>query len=225
MRGQGGTEENAVPLARDLHPEFGYVGPTPRMLKLGYASAFVVFGLVAVVSGVTVFMARPDTDPMNAMALAPAEALSPSTSPSSASPAKAKATEAQEILNAGVIQSPCRDDVGERLSDDCASERMRKSRPVLAVNERPAIAAVAIGHREDPVAVTQQIAAPVAAIPEPPQDGSTVSAGPADVAPATNSVAPAAKHSRAGSRHVARREGYSHSARQSNHAGGYAGLW
>jgi len=225
MRGQGGTEETAVPFARDLHPELGYVGPAPRMLKLGYASAFVVFGLVAVVSGVTVFMARPDTDPMNAMALAPSEALSPSTSPSSASPAKAKATEGQEILNAGVIQSPCGDDVGERLSDDCASERMRRSRTALAVNERPAIAAVAIGHREDPVAVTPQLAAPVAAIPEPPQDGSTVSAGPADVAPATNSVAPAAKHSRAGSRHVARREGYSHSARQSNHAGGYAGLW
>ena len=36
-------------------------------------------------------------------------------------------------------------DAGERLSDDCASERMRSSRPVLAVNERPAIAAVAIG--------------------------------------------------------------------------------
>ena len=141
-----------MPLARDLHPELGYVGSTPRMLKLGYASAFAVFGLVAVVSGVTVFMARPDTDPMNALALAPAEALSPSTSPSSASPAKAKPTEGQEILNAGVIQSPCRDDVGERLSDDCASERMRRSHPVLAVNERPAIATVAIGHREDPVA-------------------------------------------------------------------------
>ena len=211
-----------MPLARDLHPEFGYVGPTPRMLKLGYASAFVVFGLVAVVSGVTVFMARPDTDPMNAMALAPAEALSPSTSPSSASPAKAKATEGQEILNAGVIQSPCGDAVGERLSDDCASERMRKSRPVLAVNERPAIAAVAIGHREDPVAATPQLAAPVAAIPEPPQDASAV---PVDVAPATDSTTPAAKHSRTGIRHVARREGYSHSVRQSNHAGGYAGLW
>ena len=211
-----------MPLARDLHPEFGYVGPTPRMLKLGYASAFVVFGLVAVVSGVIVFMARPDTDPMNAMALAPSEALSPSTSPSSASPAKAKATEGQEILNAGVIQSPCGDDVGERLSDDCASERMRRSRTALAVNERPAIAAVAIGHREDPVAVTPQLAAPVAAIPEPPQDAS---AGPADVAPATDSATPASKHSRTGSRHVARREGYSHSARQSNHAGGYAGLW
>jgi hypothetical protein len=174
-------------------------------------------------SGVTVFMAAPDIDPMDAMALAPAQALSPSTSPSLASPAKAKATEGQKILNAEVIQSPCRDDVGERLSDDCASERMRKSRPVLAVNERPAIAAVAIGHREDPVAVTPQLAAPVAAIPEPPPDASAV---PVDVAPATDtSPTPAAKHSRTGSRHVARREGYSHSARQSNHAGGYAGLW
>jgi hypothetical protein len=209
-----------VSLARDLHPEFGYAGSTPRMLKLGYLAAFVVFGLVAVVSGVAVFMAGPNTDPMNAVALAPAEALSPSASPSSASP-KAKAVKGQEILNAGAIQSPCRDDV-ERLSDDCASEGMHRSRPVLAVNERPAIAAVAIGHREDPVAVTPQLADPVAAVPEPPQDGSTV---PADVAPATDSAAPVAKHSRTGSRHVARREGYSHSARQSNHAGGYAGLW
>jgi hypothetical protein len=132
---------------------------------------------------------------MNAMALAPAEALSPSTSPSSASPAKVKATDGQEILNAGVIESPCRDDVGERLSDDCASERMRKSRPVLAANERPAC-----GHREDPVAVTPQLAAPVAAIPEPPQDASAV---PVDVAPATDSLpTPVAKHSRTSSRHV-----------------------
>jgi hypothetical protein len=192
------------------------------MLKLGYVSAFVVFGLVAVVSGVTVFMAGPGTDPRNAMALAPAEALSPSTSPSSASLAKAKATEGQEILNAGAIQSPCHDDVGERLGDDCASERIHRSRPVLAVNERPAIAAVAIGHREDPVAVTPQLTAPVAAIPEPPQEASAV---PVDVALATDSATPAAMHSRTGSRHVARREGYSHSARQSNHAGGYAGLW
>jgi hypothetical protein len=192
------------------------------MLKLGYVSAFVVFGLLAVASGVTVFMAAPDTDPMNAMALAPAEAPSPSVSPSSASPTKAKATEGQEILNAGVIQLPCRGDVGERLSDDCASERMRRSRPVVAVNERPAIAAVAIGHREDPVAVTPQLAAPVAAIPQPPQETSAV---PVDEAPATDSATPAAKHSRTGSRHVARREGYFHSARQSNHAGGYAGLW
>jgi hypothetical protein len=66
-----------VSLARDLHPEFGYAGSTPRMLKLGYLAAFVVFGLVAVVSGVAVFMAGPNTDPMNAVALAPAEALSP----------------------------------------------------------------------------------------------------------------------------------------------------
>jgi hypothetical protein len=32
----GGTEETAVPLACDLHPEFGYVGSAPRLLrKLG----------------------------------------------------------------------------------------------------------------------------------------------------------------------------------------------
>jgi hypothetical protein len=214
-----------VPLARDLHPEFGYVGSAPRLLrKLGLVSAFVVFGLVAVVSGVTVFMAGPDPDPINAMALAPAEAPT-STSPSSASLTKAEATEGQEILNASVTQSPCGDDVMERLSHDCASVRMRRSRPVSVMNERPAIAAVAIGHREDPVALPPQPAVPVAAIPETPQDGSAVPADPAAVAPVTDSVAPVAKHRRTGSRHVARHEGYSHSGRQAYQARGYAGLW
>jgi hypothetical protein len=223
-----------VPLARDLHPEFGYVGSSPRLFrKLGLVCAFVVFGLMAGASGVAVFMAAPEPDPMNAMALAPAEALI-STSASSALPAAAKAIEGQKTFNAGVTQSPCRDYVSERLGDDCTPVRVHRLRP--AMNERPAIAAVAIGHREDPAVLLPQPAVPVAAIPETPPDGSAVPADsgevPAAAAPVSAPVAPVARQSRARSRHVARREGYSSSSSSSGRSvyystqkGGYAGLW
>ena len=53
-----------MPFARDLHPEFGYIGSAPKLFrKLGLASAFVVFGAVAGVIGVTVFMTDPDSVP------------------------------------------------------------------------------------------------------------------------------------------------------------------
>jgi len=64
-----------VPLARDLHPEFGYIGNAPAVLrKLGFATAFVAFGLIAAISNFSVFVTQPD-DPMTAMALAPEQAL------------------------------------------------------------------------------------------------------------------------------------------------------
>ena len=61
-----------MPLACNLPPEFEYVGSAPR--KLGLVLAFVVAGA----SGIAVFItdSGPDPDPMNAMALAPVEALS-----------------------------------------------------------------------------------------------------------------------------------------------------
>ena len=141
-----------MPLARDLHPEFGYIGSAPKLFrKLGLVSAFVAFGLMAGVSGIAVFMAGPDPDPMHAMALAPSEALL-STPPASAPPANAVAAEEQKTLNAGVTLPPCGGYVSERLGDDCSSFRMHRSRTVPAMNERPAIAAVAIGRRDEPAA-------------------------------------------------------------------------
>jgi len=41
----------------DLHPEFGYVGRPSVRRKLGLVLAFLVFGLVAVGSGLAVVMA------------------------------------------------------------------------------------------------------------------------------------------------------------------------
>jgi hypothetical protein len=227
-----------VPFARDLHPEFGYIGSAPKLFrKLGLVSAFVAFGLMAGASGIAVFMAGPDPDPMHAMALAPSEALF-STPPGSAPPANAVAAEEQKTLNTGVTPPPCRDYVSERLGDDCSSFRMHRSRQVPAMNERPAIAAVAIGRRDEPA---PQPAVNVAAFPEAPADDSAVPADSAEVpapaaAPATAPVAPAATAARGRSRHVARHEGHSHSGRSSyspryysnrqvHQAGGYARLW
>jgi hypothetical protein len=109
-----------VPLARDLHPEFGYVGSAPRLFrKLGLVLAFIVFGLVAGASGVAVFTAGPDPDPMNAMALAPAEALISASSSTPLALAESDAAEAvsgQKTFKAGA----CREFIAERLGGDCA---------------------------------------------------------------------------------------------------------
>ena len=225
-----------MPLARDLHPEFGYIGSAPKLFrKLGLVSAFVSLGLIAGVSGIAVFTAGPEPDPMHAMALAPSEALL-STPPASAPPANAVAAEEQKTLNAGVTLPPCGGYVSERLGDDCSSFRMHRSRQVPAMNERPAIAGVAIGRREEPAALPPQPAVNVAAIPQTPPDDSAVPADSVEVpaaAPATAAVAPVAKAARSRSRHVARREGYS-SGRSSwarsaysgsSRGGGYAGMW
>jgi hypothetical protein len=173
-----------VPLARDLHPEFGYVGSPRLCRKLGLALAFIVVGLVAIANGVAVFMADPDPDPMHAMALAPAEALdnvkrSPPTV--TAETRAVEATLAQKTSKTGDIKSPCRN-ITEQLGGDCSSGKALKPRSVLAVNERPAIAAVLIGHRDGPAVLPSEPEIP-AATPDIP-DSSAKPVDAAEVAPA-----------------------------------------
>jgi hypothetical protein len=217
-----------VPLARDLHPEFGYVGSAPRLCrKLGLVLSFVAFGLVAGASGVAFFMADPDPDPMHAMALAPAEALT--SAPSSASTAPL----AQKTSKAGAPKSPCRDNVRDNATEhlsDCMPGRVVKPRPVQAVNERPAIASVPIGHRDAPALLPSEPPSertvPVAAAPATP-DVFATPADAADAAPALPPPAPATKKGRPRSNHVQRREGYAPSRTTSNHdvQSGYARIW
>jgi hypothetical protein len=180
-----GAEEVAVPLARDLHPEFGYVGSPRLFRKLGLVLTFIVFGLVAAAGGVAVFMADPDSDPMNAMALAPAEPLDNVTrSPPTATATKAvAATLSRKTSKAGGIKSPCRENITEQLGGDCSSGKARKPRSVLAVNERPAIAAVLIGHGDGPAVLPSEPEIPLAAILDIP-DSSAKPVDAAEVAPA-----------------------------------------
>jgi hypothetical protein len=226
---------------RDLHPEFGYIG-TPSFCR-GFI-AFVVCGLVAGASAVTIFKADPD--PMNAMALAPADALS-STARSSprgiAESNSGKGEFGQDTPTMGAMKPRCQKNATETLGGDCIAGQTRRPRFILALNERPAIAAVPIGHRDDPAVLPPEPAAPVvAALPE-----DTDTATPAET-PSAEPTSPASlptvpltntwerHHERAQRRegHRAQRREREHreyastpphySNRQAYQAGGY-GLW
>ena len=133
--------------------------------KLGLVLAFLVFGLVAGASGLAVFLADLDRDPKHAMALAPAETLHATASSIATVQTEAvEATSAQKPSKAAGIKSPCRESIRENSAADCTSGQKHKPHSILAVNERPAIAAVPIGHRDDPTVLPSEPAAPVVAV-------------------------------------------------------------
>jgi hypothetical protein len=175
----------------DLHPEFGYVVSASVRRKLGLVLAFLVFGLVAGASGLAVFMADLDRDPKHAMALAPAEALIETKSTILTGTAETEvlhATLTEKTSKAAETKSPCREDIWDSSVGDCPSGKTRKPRSTLALNERPAIAAVPIGRRVDPAVLPPEPAAPVdAAVPEdavtatPSETPSAVPASPASL--------------------------------------------
>jgi hypothetical protein len=252
------AEESAVPFARDLHPEFGYVGSVPRVFRrLRLVLSFVVLGIVGGASGVAVFMASPDSDPgtsanpLDAMALAPAEALiEPKIALPAAQPAPRLANASADV---GSTKPTCREGLSE-AEGGCI--RVRVVRPLRALNERPLIAAAPIGHRSDPT-VLPAPSAPIEASPWPaappekpsaiptPTETAIAEAMPADTAPAAEPTptppAPAPRvtsnKSRPRVHHVqnesrsSRRNGYSHtsgySSRTSSYSsqGGWARLW
>jgi len=156
-----------------VHPEFGYLGSSPRSWrKAGVViSLLAVFGLAAEASGSKFFISQhpSGSDPSNAMALAPAR--------SSVNPAAENIT--------GDVQAPqlraksgCLKSSTEAGGDDCTPGRVARRRPTSAMNTPPAIAAVPIGHRPDPAALPRErAAAVVAALPAPAEPP-----GPADTA-------------------------------------------
>ena len=161
--------------APGVHPEFGYLGSSPRSWrKAGVViSLLTVFGLAAEASGSKFLIAQhpSGSDPRNAMALAPAQ--------SSIGPIRA----AENMT--GDIQPPQLEAKSGRLKpgtepvrDDCTPGRAARRRPTSSVNTPPAIAAVPIGHRPDPAVLPREgAAAVVAALPAPAEPP-----GPADAA-------------------------------------------
>jgi len=227
--------------------------------------AFVVCGLVAGAISFAIFDSMPEPDPMNAMALAPPDALaarklvSPaarSEKPPGNAPSVQKIGEdgADQSRKAGPLKPTCRENFGEARQGDCPV-RVTRMRPPRAVNERPAIAAVPIGHRDDPTMIpappqTRIGAGPLPADPPaepkanpPPTQLSVAEETAADAAPAAEPAPPvpvpavASKKPRAPVHHTSRRhEQYSYSssssARSSRYGGsrtyvqaGYARLW
>ncbi len=214
-----------MPLARDLHPEFGYRGSGPRLWrKVGVVLVFLTFGLLAGLSGVTVFAPGPEPDPMQALALAPAEALIRLPSPPADSQADVSPSPQRSIKAGRIKPPPCRENALENLGGDCTPARA--SKPVPAANERPAIAAVAIGHRDEPALLPPQQTMPAAAMVP---DVSALPADTAEAAPAptvTEQPPAVVKKARSRStRHVQRPEN-ARSSRSSNvYQSGYARLW
>lgn len=147
--------------------------------------AFAACGLIAGAISFAIFDSAPDPDPRDAMALAPAQALTETKvapaarlSENEIPPAQ---TTGEEGANAshqktGSIKPACRESAGETRQGDCAPVRVVRIRPARAANERPLIAAVPIGHRDDP---TMRPASPQTA----------VGAGPVPVAPEEPKVA------------------------------------
>ena len=206
-----------MPLTRDLHPEFGYLGSLHLFgRKLGLVLVFIGFGVVAGMSGLAVFMADEQPDPMKAMALAPPDAMSRDPGLVLPAPVDASApvVPAQKPVETKTFRPACQ----EGSAVDCALPnvpKVHRVRPTPAANERPAIAAVPIGRVDPPQVVPAEatLAPPssepiaVAAAPEPAdvssQPGEVISAPPAPVAPP-----PAAKRVRPRVERVERRERY-----------------
>jgi hypothetical protein len=221
------------------HPEFGYAGTSG--FRRGFI-AFVICGLVAGGSGIAMFKGNPDPDPapdpMKAMALAPVETFGSTTGSTLTEIAGRNSGELLQQTPA--IKPHCRNTATEHFDDDCITDQTRRPRSIRALNERPAIAAVPIGHLEPPIPSGSAI--PVAVIPETTAD----SASPADVAPVVDTApavmeapAPAvsAKKTQPRGNRVQRRDRneYSHSSSYTNrhykptynsyYQSGYARLW
>ena len=229
-----------MPLARDLHPEFGYIGNAPAVLrKLGFAIAFVAFGLIAAISNFSVFVAQPD-DPMTAMALAPEQGLNSAAPAAPTLPVQDKSVEASFTDKGTTASRPCGGAITANSGVDCIPTRMHRSRSVPSVNERPAIAAVAIGHRDESAVLPSEPAASFAAAPNSAEISATPPEAPAESAaaetpPPAEAVTPTppAKKSRArnnSNQHRERSEyarapsrgpAYSYHSMQ----GGYARVW
>jgi hypothetical protein len=150
-------------LACDPHPEFGYVG-SPRLCRqLGLFLAFMI--LIVGVSGITIFTSYPDPDPTNAMALAPPEALSGTAYPTTPEIAESNSGKGEFARETGAIKPRCYENAAEHPDGDCIAGHKRRPRSILAINERPAIAAVPIGHRDDPTVLLPEPSIPAAAMP------------------------------------------------------------
>ena len=185
-----GTEEVSVPLVRDLHPEFGYLGSFHLFgRKFGLVLVFIGFGVLAGMSGLAVFMTDEQPDLMKAMALAPPDAMSRDAGLVLPAPVDASVpiVPAQKPAEAKTFRPACQ----ESSAVDCALPnvpKVHRVRPTPAANERPAIAAVPIGRVDPPQVVPAEATptppstepVPVAAAPEPVD----VSGQPAEVAPA-----------------------------------------
>jgi hypothetical protein len=220
---------------------------------------FAVCGVVAGAIGFAIFDSGRDADPMDAMALAPPEAL---IAPMLVAPAtrsgqgmvnrpsvrKTDEESANATRKVGSIKPACRESPGEARQGDCPV-RVVRLRPPRAVNERPLIAAVPIGHRDDPTMLPASAQTGIRAGPLPtdppdepkaapaPTQASVADEIPSDAAPAAEAAPSVSvstvKKPRPRAHHASsRRNQYSYRSAPSRYGAsrayaqaGYARLW
>jgi hypothetical protein len=140
--------ETPVPASHYIHPEFGFFCPTPRFRRrLGVALAcLVVAGVGAAV------MATAERPPKLAAAVTRAdEASIGETTPATSLPPFAAAVARLPIVAGAQTTADKPSCVGDtRTEGNCVSVKLRKPRMVWVANDRPAIAAVALGRSAAP---------------------------------------------------------------------------
>jgi hypothetical protein len=141
-----------VSASHHVHPEFGFLCPTPRFRR---RVRLVLAGLVVAGLGAGV-MAAIDGPKQDASFAEGVRATSPM--PSATVGARALVVEGAQTA---ADKPAC---VGDTRSDACLSVKPRKPRMVRIATDRPAIAAVALG-RSAPPAMSMLDAPPASAAP------------------------------------------------------------
>jgi hypothetical protein len=178
-----------MPFASDWHPEFGYLSPSPGLRrKLRLAVVAAAFGLTAGAGGMAALIADHDSNPRDASALVWPEEVHAVTTPKSTGDGNVVPTASVRQSQPEAINSAnnpaCREHTWDYFDGNCTPGKARKTRTVRVPVERPAIAAIPIGHSEGPAVLSSAPTMSVAAPPDSP-DGSARSA---DVAPAPDAV-------------------------------------
>jgi hypothetical protein len=136
-----------VPASDYIHPEFGFCCPTPRLrrrLRVALA-CLVVAGVGAAV------MAAADGPKLPAAVTRAHEASIPETTPATGLALFAAVVPRLPIVAGAQTTADKPSCVGDtRTEGNCVSVKLRKPRMVWVANDRPAIAAVALGRSAAP---------------------------------------------------------------------------
>jgi hypothetical protein len=195
-----------VPASQYVHPEFGFLCPTPRFrrrLRLALA------GLVVAGLGAGVMAATDGSKPDAAATRVDAASLAgtiPAASSAASSAAVGSRTAVVEGTQTATDKTSC---VGDTQSEaNCFSVKPRKPRMVRVATDRPAIAAVALGRNAAPATGIVD-----ATLPGAGHSSAMAKASEAEVAAASStgsekSVATPKKAKRSAKRQAPRRDPY-----------------
>jgi hypothetical protein len=195
-----------VPASHNVHPEFGFLCPTPRLRR---RLRLVLAGLVVAGIGAGVMAATGGSKPEAAANRVDAASFVGTAPAASTPPSFATVRPRMAVVEGAPATADKPACVGDIRSDgNCLAVKLRKPRMVRVATDRPAIAAVAIGRSAAPA--TGMIEA---ALSTTGASGAMAKASEAEVAAASatgseKSVTTAKKPKKSASRQNRRRDPY-----------------